>query len=302
MPRRTIPEIGMIAPDRDSLAADGVVVIPYRESTLREPARLTPHYHDFFQASLLLGPCRLMHDFREKNVRGATLFFISPGQVHTVRPGSGLDGTIVSFTRDFFDGGSSGSAQLLLEFPLYFPVASPPWLALPDATEDSAAIIDLFRQMQAEQDRGAEGFAEVLRSLLRILLVKSARIHAAGAPATRPRRATALVREFHLLVEKHFLAETDLPSYARRLGVGVNHLNDVVRETTGRSAGDHIRRRRLLSAKRQLLHSDLSVSEIGYRLGFKDASYFSRFFRRHENMSPADFRVLSREKYQQQPG
>jgi AraC-like DNA-binding protein len=194
------------------------------------------------------------------------------------------------------------AANLFWRILVHFSGDSPTWLTLPHAAESSAAIIDLFRQMQIEQDRAAAGFAEVLRALLRILLVKTARLRSVDAPAAPARRAAAIVREFHLLVEKHFLAETSLADYARRLDVGANHLNDVVRETTGRAAGEHIRQRRLLSAKRQLLHSELSVSEIGYRLGFKDASYFSRFFRRYENMAPAEFRILSREKYQQQTG
>lgn len=292
----------MITPSRDALPADGIVVTPYEESMRREPARLSPHYHGFFQASVLIGRARLMHDFREKDVRGITLFFVSPGQVHTVRPGPDLRGTIVSFTRDFFDGGATESARLLLESPLYFSGDSPAWLSLPETSEEAAVMLGLFQQMQNEQDANAAGFAEVLRALLRILLVKTERLYSARTPVVQTRRAAAIVREFHLLVENHFLTETSLSAYARRLGVGANHLNDVVRETTGRAAGEHIRQRRLLSAKRQLLHSELSVSEIGYRLGFKDASYFSRFFRRHESVSPAEFRILSREKYQQQAG
>ena len=58
-----------------------------------------------------------------------------------------------------------------------------------------------------------------------------------------------------------------------------------------------IRQRRLLDAKRLLSHSEMSVSEIGYHLGFEDPSYFSRFFRRYERCAPAEFREQIREKY-----
>jgi Response regulator containing CheY-like receiver domain and AraC-type DNA-binding domain len=292
----------MLAPAPDAPPPEGFVVTAYEDSMRREPARLRPHYHGFFQASLLVGTGRLMVDFREKTVRGHTLFFVSPGQVHTVRPGPDMHGTIVSFTREFFDAGSEDAARLLLEFPFYFAGDAPAWLSLgkPDTDADSASLVDLFRRLQREQDESAPGAAEVIRSLLRILLVKAARLHSRRNPSTpKTTRAAVIVREFQLLVEKHFLQETALSAYARRLGVGVNHLNDVVRETTGRSAGEHIRQRRLLSAKRQLLHSELSVSEIGYRLGFKDPSYFSRFFRRYAGVAPGDFRTASREKYRQ---
>lgn len=300
MKRRAIPSIGMISYGQESLRAEGFVAMPFEDSMAREPDRLQPHYHDFFQVSLLSGEGRLMHDFREKDVHGLTLFFLSPGQVHTVRPGTGMRGTIVSFTREFFDAGSEAATRLLMELPFYFATDAAPWMSLNPAKETE--IPALFRELQSEYDRARPGAAEVLRALLRILLVKAGRLHAAQTTAPRASRATALVRSFQLALEKHFHDWPALAPYARELGVSVNHLNDVISDTTGRAAGEHLRLRRLLAAKRQLLHSDLTVSEIGYRLGFKDPSYFSRFFRRYERLTPAAFRAQSREKYQQETG
>lgn len=300
MKSRTIPAIGMNPHSRATLRAEGFVAMAYEESMAREPDRLKPHYHDFFQVSLLRGPGRLMHDFREKDVDGLTLLFITPGQVHTVKPDAGMRGTIISFTREFFDTGSETDATLLLELPFYFSTDTPPWLALDPARETE--IPALFRELQSEADRARPDAPEVIRALLRILFIKSRRLYTAKISTRQTVRATALVRSFQLAVEKHFLKWASLAPYARQLGVSVNHLNDVVSAATGRAAGEHIRLRRLLAAKRQLLHSELTVSEIGFKLGFKDPSYFSRFFRRYEKLTPAAFRTQSREKYQQEAG
>lgn len=296
MKRRTIPAIGMIRYGQDSLREEGFVAMAYEESMAQEPNRMQPHYHDFFQVSLLRGSGRFMHDFREQDVDGLSLLFLSPGQVHTVKPDSGMRGTIVSFTREFFDAGSEASTKLLLELPFFFASSVMPWLSLDPVNETE--IPALFRELQSEYDQARPDVTEVLRALLRILLVKASRLLAAQTIAPRANRATALVRSFQLLVEKHFHDWPTLTPYARELGVSVNHLNDVLSETTTRAAGEHLRQRRLLAAKRQLLHSELSVSEIGYRLGFKDPSYFGRFFRRYEQLTPAAFRAESREKYQ----
>jgi AraC-like DNA-binding protein len=112
-----------------------------------------------------------------------------------------------------------------------------------------------------------------------------------------PTAGSRLVRQFHISVERHFHEELTLADYARELGVTANHLNDVVRRETKQSAGSLIRRRRLLDAKRLLSHSTLSVSEVGYGLGFQDPSYFSRFFRKSTGLAPAAFRDAIREKY-----
>jgi AraC family transcriptional regulator, transcriptional activator of pobA len=298
MKRRSIPAIGMNPHSLDTLRAEGFVAMAYEESMAREPDRLQPHYHDFFQVSLLRGPGRLMHDFREKNVDGLTLLFITPGQVHTVKPGADMRGTIISFTREFFDTGSETAATLLLELPFYFATDTLPWLSLDPACE--AEIPALFRELQSEADQARPDAPEVIRALLRILFIKARRLYAAKISSPQTVRATALVRGFQLAVEKHFLEWSSLAPYARKLGVSVNHLNDTVSAATGRAAGEHIRR--LLAAKRQLLHSELSVSEIGFKLGFRDPSYFVRFFRRYEKLTPAAFRTRSREKYQQEAG
>lgn len=83
-------------------------------------------------------------------------------------------------------------------------------------------------------------------------------------------------------------------SYAAMLGITPSHLNRAVKANTGRSAGEWIENARI-SLARNLIHDEsMSISEIAYRLGFEDASYFSRFFRKAVGMSPSDYRELIR--------
>jgi AraC family transcriptional regulator, transcriptional activator of pobA len=300
MNRRTVPLIGMHSYGEQRLRDEGFVAISLLESFAHDPQRLRPHYHDFFQMSLLLGKTRLMHDFRETEVSGATLFFLSPGQVHTIDPSPDIRGTIVSFTREFIDPAGGQSSGFLSDLPFFFATDSPPWLRL--TTKNTGWVEEVFRQLQEEFSQNQQGAGEIFRSLLRILFVRAARWHSQESPVTRGNKATVLVRRFQQEVERHHAEWRTLDPYAKELGVSVNHLNDVVREETGQAAGEHIRLRRLLDAKRLLLHSTLSVSEIGYRLGFEDPSYFSRFFRRYEDSTPAGFRKQIREKYQKGEG
>lgn len=292
MNRREIPLIEMIDYGEEHLRREGFVVVRFDDSFRKDPLRMSPHYHDFFQVSLLKGPGRLMHDFRETDVSGDTLFFLSPGQVHTVRPAEETDGTIVSFTREFLDDPSGK----LLELPFYFAANGVPWISVDPQNRPTVRAI--FDEMQQEFDSAEPGAAEILRALLHILFVKAGRWYGDGDELVRGRRSHVIVRKFHQEVERHFQEWQSLEPYATLLGVSVNHLNDMVKEVTGSSAGEHIRLRRLLDSKRLLLYSELSVSEICYHLAFKDPSYFSRFFRRYEGMTPAEFRSQIREKYQ----
>jgi AraC-like DNA-binding protein len=130
---------------------------------------------------------------------------------------------------------------------------------------------------------------------LRSLMVHLARLYAATSPA--PFAAIGLARRFRQAVERSFRASTSVRDYAQMLGVTPSHLSESLRLETGLTAGELIRARLLLEAKRLLLHSELTIAEIGYELGFEDPSYFSRFVRREIETSPVEFRNRIRKKY-----
>lgn len=279
---------------RGELREQGIVVIPFMKSLSADPQRREPHYHEFFQMFVLVGKAAVMHDFHEFKAAGTTVVFLSPGQVHTAVPQPGMTGTTVSFTQAFFDHYAPPPSRIF-DYPFFFPADVKPWLKLKG--QDANAVVQMFNDLQSEFDAGKEGAAEVLRAMLHILLVRINRLYTQAHPRREASRGELLVRQFHLAVEQHFREFQSVGRYAKLLGVTANHLNDTLHDLSGAAAGEVIRQRRLLDAKRLLSHSDMSVSEIGYYLGFEDPSYFSRFFRRYERCTPAEFREQIREKY-----
>jgi AraC-like DNA-binding protein len=280
---------------QDHLRRAGVVVMDLLESTTQDPRRLRPHYHSFFQVMLLRGRGMVMHDFREYPVRGHALFFVSPGQVHTLRPTEEYGGNSISFTQSFYDHNAPPPSDLF-SLPFFAPSGAPALLELEPG--EVPPIAHSFAEIYQEFQTTPPLAAEALRALLHLVLVRIARVYGRRHPAEAPQRSARLVREYLLAVEREFRNEHKLSHYARELGVTENHLNDMVREHTGQSAGALIRGRRLLDAKRLLSHSDLGIAEIGYQTGFADPSYFSRFFRSQEGLTPQEFREQIREKYQ----
>jgi AraC-like DNA-binding protein len=74
------------------------------------------------------------------------------------------------------------------------------------------------------------------------------------------------------------------------LGISPNHLNKSVKAVTGRTAIIILNEMNLQEAKMQLKYTNLSIGEIAFRLGFKDLSYFSRFFKKATGLSPLEYR------------
>ena len=82
--------------------------------------------------------------------------------------------------------------------------------------------------------------------------------------------------------------------YALKLNISASYLNTICKEIYDTSVSDIIKERVILEAKRLLVHTDLSVSEISYKLGFSDNSYFGRYFKKSMGISPEKFRNLNK--------
>ncbi|SDT91175.1 AraC-type DNA-binding protein [Verrucomicrobium sp. GAS474] len=294
---RSIPVYQLGEYRRPQLSPDGVHVCTLAESFAHYYQRRHPHVHPFFQVFFASGAGRFMHDFRDYAIRGPVLAFVSPGQVHAMSLTPQLRGLFVSFTPDFFDQAAPPPSRLP-DFPFFYAAGVDPFLRLKGG--DAARFRALFAELKREFDSGLPGAGPVMRALLEIIFTRAARLYPASSssPSSSLSRPARLAREFLLAVERRFAEPVTLAAYAALLQVTPNHLNDTLRRETGQAAGEWVRQRRLLEAKRLLLHSDLDAAEIGYRLGFADPSYFGRFFLRGEGASPSAFRQKIREKYQ----
>jgi AraC family transcriptional activator of pobA len=98
------------------------------------------------------------------------------------------------------------------------------------------------------------------------------------------------LRRFRLLVETHYRKHWPVKRYARQLALSESSLNRICRNMTGGTAFDIVQQRLALEARRRLVYVLGSVAGVAAELGFKDAAYFCRFFRRHAGVSPTEFR------------
>jgi AraC-like DNA-binding protein len=79
--------------------------------------------------------------------------------------------------------------------------------------------------------------------------------------------------------------------FANGLAVHVNHLNRSVKEITGKSTSKHISARIVTEAKALLRHTDWTIAEIAYALGFEYPSYFNNYFKRVTGRNPSSIRA-----------
>ena len=98
------------------------------------------------------------------------------------------------------------------------------------------------------------------------------------------------VQRFARLIELHYREGMPIGAYASRLGVNQAKLHETCTRVAGRTPLAMVHERLLEEARLRLLQTDLSVEQVGYSLGFRDAAYFNRFFKRLAGVSPGGFR------------
>lgn len=102
------------------------------------------------------------------------------------------------------------------------------------------------------------------------------------------------ITEFKKILNENFDKSLTIEQCSEKLGISTESLNQTCKEKTGFTAKQLQLDVKITEAKRLLLYSPLNTSEIAFKMGFEDNSYFSRIFKKKTNFSPAEFR----KKYQ----
>lgn len=95
---------------------------------------------------------------------------------------------------------------------------------------------------------------------------------------------------FLQLVEKQYTNQWTIAKYAQQLGITPPHINSICKKMSNQSALEIVHQRVLLEAKRNLIYTSRTITEISYFLNFSDPSHFTRFFKNKTGKNPKEFR------------
>lgn len=153
-------------------------------------------------------------------------------------------------------------------------------------------IRTLFATLLEEYTQDHDAREMMLYSLLSALLVWLNRQgKTGGVVKDKNERKRSVLRQFSRLIEGHYREHLSLADYAQRLRVSTTHLNCLCREYHGTSALNVLHQRLLIEAKRSLQYTSMTITQVSDYLGFSDVTYFSRFFRKREGMTPKEFKI-----------
>jgi len=240
-----------------------------------------PHRHDFFQVILITaGSGWHQIDFSKHKVVAGQVFIMKPGQMHLWELSKGVKGYVVEFNYQSLNL-SKENSELINQFS-YSPDVHHFSLK-----NDFQMLIKLSEIMIAEFQAKKELHDLCLQGYLLSFVIHIIR---SGEGQVKQEKAITIIENFKKLVERNFQEAHSVSYYAKELGISSRALTMQLSRSIGKPPRVIIQERILLEAKRYLAFSKLNVAEIGHKLGFEDANYFTRFFRLHEMKTPAQFK------------
>ncbi|MXN90381.1 helix-turn-helix domain-containing protein [Flavobacterium sp. Sd200] len=249
-------------------------------------AKGTPTYNrrDFYKISISTGSNTIHYADKGIDVDGTILFFGNPYIPYSWEmKDPDFYGFACVFTEDFFRG--QARTESLQESPL-FKIGGTPVFKLND--EQKEFITFMFRRMTEEQNTDYAFKDELMRNYLGLIIHEALKMRPSEDFFVHKNASSRITSLFLELLERQFPIETkETPlrlktpqDYAQHLSVHVNHLNRSVKEITGRPTTTHISERIVNEAKALLQHTDWSVADVAYSLGFEYPSYFNNYFKR----------------------
>lgn len=247
-----------------------------------------PHKHNFYHLVLFTkGSGTHSIDFKTFQVEPYQIYFMIPGQVHSWDFEGEVDGYVIHFSVDFFQ-----SFLLVNDYIDQFPFFS--------GNIDEAVIniqptlrqkiTTLFEDIIIESENPGRMGEDLIRTLLIQVFILLARTNADSTQKQATPYNYTLLKSFQKLIEKNYKTLKLPKEYAGLLYITPNHLNAVCNDMLGISAGELIRNRIILEAKRLLINLSLNVAEIADELNFSDNSYFTKFFKKYTALTPEEFR------------
>ncbi len=252
-----------------------------RNGALYQPV----HRHDFFfLMAIEKGDGRHQIDFSQYDVAEYMVFFMRPGQIHTLELSNKSKGFIVEFSPTMFysigDDINSllrkiGRQNLFVFNRLNF-------------ARFSSILENMFREYNDKNLHSDKAFI----SYLKLSLIELSRLKSNSSASLDDNHPYLLERleEFQELLESKISEIKKVSAYAKMMNLTAYQLNKITKTTLNKTCSALINEQIVLESKRQLLSTSNQISHIAFKMGYEDVSYFTRVFKKHVGYSPIEFR------------
>ena len=249
----------------------------------------TPHRAGFYHIlSFQKGSPTHLVDFNPVKIKPYTILFLNKDTVQRFDKKGGFDGKAILFTDSFFCK-TEADIKYLRSSILFNDLFSVSHIQI---SKTASLFAQLFQLMETELENEKDILqSDILKNLLHNFLLLSERERRKQNFTEIKKNADLdYVMLFKNLLESNYRKLKQVSNYAKKISITAKRLNQATSKILGKSPKQMIDERVMLEAKRLLAHTNESVKEIGYNLGFDEPTNFIKYFRKHSNSTPIEFR------------
>ncbi|ACU61266.1 transcriptional regulator, AraC family [Chitinophaga pinensis DSM 2588] len=250
---------------------------------------------DFYKIMLFRGENVFHFADKSVTVSGNTLLFFNPQVPYTYDAlSTNTSGYFCVFREEFFNDAIKFPVR---NNPLFMADAKPIYSL---SAEHSKQVADLFIKMSEELNAEFDYKYDLIRSYVLELIFFALKLENSSQQDIRSNASFRIARVFKELLERQFPIASPSQRFTLRspqkfadaLSIHTNYLNRAVKKATGKTTTEHIFERLISEAKILLRHSDWSIAEISFALGFEDPAHFNHFFKKQTQVTPTAFRSV----------
>lgn len=236
-----------------------------------------PHRHNKYLELVYFKKGSGLHhmDLKKYWIEPPVVFVIQKGQVHHWEINTLPEGFVIIIKEDFL--------EKTLDKKINHQLRQLNQKQVIDIGSDPT-IDSLFELLCRETKQNTSSQNEVIEGSLKALLAK---ILSYAITDTSPYMGDKL-SQFNAYLGKQL--KNDVSYYAEMLNTTSQNLNALCKKEYSKTASKVIAMHIIKEAKRLLNFTDLSVTEIAFKLDFKDVSHFVKYFKRHEGKTPIQFK------------
>lgn len=239
--------------------------------------------------------CNARYGWRSYDFSSGAINFFSPGQMHCwdePTANSGRWGWLLAFHPDFVRKYPLGEKILRLR---YFSYEVDEALHISDS--ERKTVEGIMDGIESEYLQGVDRHTQdIIVAQLDVLFCYAERFYDRQFRMRSYAEPDILVR-----VQRMFRQHLDerrgeflsVSAVASELNMSPHYLSDLLRSQTGMNTKQHIHAYLVDCAKVLLANTQLSVSEVAYRLGFEYPQHFNRLFKRKTGITPSEYRKLT---------
>lgn len=255
----------------------------------RKEIMTKPHRAQFYQIIWNeKGDGNHLIDFNSVHIQDDTILFIPLNSVSVFDKNGSYEGKAILFTDDFFCKNNEDLKYLQTTI-LFSDLYNTAKIKVnPGMSELKVYLNSMETEFKRQHDISQ---FNILHNMLHIFLLQAEReIRKQGFEELKQCPLLDNLVRFKELLEKNYRNERSVNKYASELNLSEKQLHKSTKTIVDKTPKQIIDERVLLEAKRLLVHSSESIKEIAYGLGYDEPTNFIKYFRKHTNNTPLEFR------------